>query len=153
MLMSRKYRFLFVHIYKNAGISITSALMPFAATDSQLRADRILNHLGLSYLYPRVIRRDSSVQDWISNGLNNVFERLTFLKNHPQPVHDAHVTASEIISEIGRDTFDSCYSFGIVRNPWDWQVSLYRFAVDTVVDLPAIRAHFRGLRPERRTYT
>lgn len=152
MLLSHRHRFLFVHIYKNAGISITTALMPFAATPGQLRVDRLLNRLGLSYLYPRVIRKQSSVGDWVSNGMNNVFERLTFLDSHPQPVHDPHVTASEIIAKIGRETFDSCFSFGIVRNPWDWQVSLYRFALETVVDLPPVMAYLRGLGSERRTY-
>jgi Sulfotransferase family len=153
MLLSHRHRFLFVHIYKTAGISISTALIPYAATEGQLRLDRRFNRLGLSFLYPRVIRRDSSVRDWVSNVMNNVFERLTFLDEHPQPVRDPHATASEIISTIGRERFDSCYSFGIVRNPWDWQVSLYRFALETVMSLPRTAAYVRGLAPERRTYS
>jgi hypothetical protein len=151
MVMSRKYGFLFVHIYKNAGISITTALMPYAATPTQLRVERALGRLGLSYLDPRVIRRTSSAGDWISNGMNNVFERLTFLPDHPQPA-PAHAKASEIIAKIGRDAFDSCFSFGIVRNPWDWQVSLYRFALESVLDLPLVAVHARRLGSIRKTY-
>lgn len=143
--MSRRHGFLFVHIYKNAGISITTALMPYAATPAQLRVERAFGHLGLSYLDPRVIRRSSSARDWISNGVNNLYERLTFLPDHPQPA-PAHATASEIIAKIGRDAFDACFSFGIVRNPWDWQVSMYQFALESVLDLHplAVRARRKG---------
>jgi len=38
------------------------------------------------------------------------------------PYHP-HITASELISKIGKEDFDSYFSFAIVRNPWAWQVS------------------------------
>jgi hypothetical protein len=152
MVMSRRHSFLFVHIYKNAGISITTALMPYAATPAQLRVERAFGRLGLSYLDPRVIRRTSSARDWISNGVNNVYERLTFIPDHPQPA-PAHAHASEIIEKIGRDAFDSCFSFGIVRNPWDWQVSMYQFAIESVMDLPLVAVHARRLGSVRKIYS
>jgi hypothetical protein len=153
MLLSREHKFLFVHIYKTAGISVTTALMPFAASRRQLAVERTLNRVGLTYLNPIVIRRGSSPGDWVSNGLNNVFERMTFLDAHPQPVHDAHRTASEIAAEIGEDEFRSYFSFAFVRNPWAWQVSLYRFAQETVVDMRPFLARARGLGPELRIYS
>jgi hypothetical protein len=152
MLLSREHRFLFVHIYKTAGISVTTALMPYAATPRQLTVERTLNRVGLTYLNPLVIRRGSSARDWVSNGLNNVFERMSFLDAHPQPVHDAHRTASDIAAQIGEEAFRSYFSFAFVRNPWDWQVSLYRFAQETVVNMRPLLAHARGLGPERRIY-
>jgi hypothetical protein len=39
--------------------------------------------------------------------------------------YPGHITASELINEIGVNVFESYFSFAIVRNPWDCQVSLY----------------------------
>lgn len=48
----------------------------------------------------------------------------------PNPFPD-HIKASEIINAIGKETFDSYFSFAIIRNPWDWQVSLYNYILKT----------------------
>jgi hypothetical protein len=100
MLMSRTRKFIFVHIYKNAGRSITTALLPFAANKWQWVASRVLRKLNVTAPF------DPS----------------------PFPMH---VKAPEIISAMGREAYDSYFSFAIVRNPWDWQVSLYNFSRKT----------------------
>lgn len=46
----------------------------------------------------------------------------------PQPFHD-HATARQIIGVYGREKFDSYFSFAVVRNPWDWQVSQFQYAL------------------------
>ena len=96
MLISKKYNFIFIHIYKNAGISITDALLPFAASRWQQRKARLLRRFHMS--------TESAVQPF-----------------------RVHIAASEVIGTMGREKFDSFFSFAIVRNPWDWQVSLYNF--------------------------
>lgn len=95
MLISEKHKFLFVHVYKTAGDSITSALLPYANSSVKLILHKALKRFGVVVFDPRPYRK--------------------------------HAFASEIISMMGRERYNSYFSFAFVRNPWDWQVSLYKF--------------------------
>lgn len=100
MLRSRKYNFIFIHIYKNAGTSITSALEPFSDNWFNKRFGKFLRLVNISYF-------------------------------SSQPYPD-HITASMLADKMGRQRFSSYFSFAIVRNPWDWQVSLYNYMLKNV---------------------
>jgi len=80
MIISDAHRFLFIHLIKTAGTSITAALKPFGKTHKE-----------------------------IGKGFG------------------CHDDANELIERMGRQTFDSYFSFATVRNPWDLQVSLYHY--------------------------
>lgn len=97
MLISRKKQFIFIHIYKTAGTSITKALMPFSASIWRRGAVKVLKKMNIP---------------------------VPYLDPQPFP---PHIKATEIINEIGTEEFKSFFSFAIVRNPWDWQVSLYNY--------------------------
>ncbi|HEX3109804.1 MAG TPA: sulfotransferase family 2 domain-containing protein [Thermoanaerobaculia bacterium] len=86
MLLSLRHKFIFIHIYKAAGTSVTHALRPFT--------------------------------------------REPWWRRRAVPRLPDHITAAELREIIG-DLFDRCFKFTFVRNPWDWQVSLYHYMQQT----------------------
>lgn len=50
------------------------------------------------------------------------------LKKYKNPSQTPkHYKVSDYIKIIGREKYDNFFTFGFVRNPWDWQVSLYHY--------------------------
>ena len=93
MLISHAHKFIFIHIYKNAGSSINTALADYC----------YLNHQQRFFKY---------------TGIKKFKDRWDF---------EQHVKARELRLLTGKKIWDSYLKFGVVRNPWDWQVSLYHY--------------------------
>lgn len=100
MLISYHKKFLFVHIFKTAGTSITDSLARFCYRPGSTRPS-----------------------NWMA------FISTNWKKIHRKPI-EKHAIAMEIRASLDRKIFDSVFKFTFVRNPWDWQVSLYHYILD-----------------------
>jgi hypothetical protein len=103
MIVSHKYRFIFLRTEKTGGTSLTDVLNNVIAVDDFQAS---LSRPGWARYSP------------IHHG--------ALKRNFPQwfGLH-RHATARQVRTVIGPKIFDSYFKFAIERNPWDRQVSLY----------------------------
>jgi hypothetical protein len=101
VLISHKHKFIFIHVWKVAGMSIQSAFRNHAFQPHRFLPYRVLRKLGIQATLP--------------------------LKKHT--IFDEHITAAELKQQLPDSWFDQYFKFAFVRNPWDLEVSLYHFAI------------------------
>ena len=99
MLISHSHRFLFFHVAKTAGLSVREALWPYTEEPTKFR-----------------IRRPPRLKGGQPNPFYGIWEALLI-----------HARARDAQKELPAEVFDEYFKFAFVRNPWDWQVSMYHF--------------------------
>lgn len=99
MLISYTHRFIFFHVAKVAGLSIREALKAYAQEPEQFKIKRPPKHSG--------------------DKPNHLYDMWAVLL--------LHTKARDAKRELPEVVYDNFYKFAFVRNPWDWQVSMYHF--------------------------
>lgn len=101
MLISYSHNFLFQHIPKTAGCSVTEQLEPFGHRPETLPVNRMLERVGIR--------------------VNLVIGPYKWKRFRD------HSDMETIRRVLPAQVFDSLYKFAFVRNPWDWLVSRYHY--------------------------
>jgi hypothetical protein len=141
MIISHKYKFIFIKTNKTAGTSIEIALSkfcgpndiitPISPEDEAMRRD-----LG----YPGAQNHQLPIWRY---GVRDVIERATEGKKLR---FYNHIPAKEVIALIGKKKWDSYYTFCFERNPWDRIISQY-YWVNKSEPRPTIQKFIRSKAP------
>jgi hypothetical protein len=100
MLISHSHRFIFIHVAKVAGVSIRSALEPYCEEPQHFK----------------IARPQPTLPDGTTNPTYEMWKSALW-----------HAKARDVKKQLSSNTFANFYKFAFVRNPWDWQVSMYHF--------------------------
>jgi len=122
VIISHKYKFIFLKTNKTAGTSIEIALSKFCGEQDIISPilpadEKIRDGLG----YPGA--KNHGYASLFSYSLRDVINvvRLGRLK----PLFFAHMPARDIKPLVGEEIWNSYYKFCFERNPWDRLISLY----------------------------
>jgi len=121
MIISHKYKFIFLKTNKTAGTSIEIALSGVCGDDDILSPISPVDEIKRSELGYR------GPQHYLARareyGIVDVGRLL--VKGKKKNRFRSHISATEVKALIGDETWNSYYKFCFERNPWDRVISLY----------------------------
>jgi hypothetical protein len=106
VIISEKWKFIFVHIHKTAGDAIAHALIPFLG-----KRDAVIS---------------GSFSEWLSRS-------IPLSSQAKYKTLDKHSGAEAIRAAVPVAVWDSYYKFSFVRDPVDRAISMYKYAL-TMMD-------------------
>ena len=123
MIISHKYKFIFLKVSKTAGTSTEIALSKYCGADDIITPvspedEKTRRDLG----YPGPQNYLSPIWDY---GIRDVAKRL--LKGEEKARFRNHISAKKVKAYIGEQVWNSYYKFCFERNPWDRVISQYYF--------------------------
>jgi len=123
MVISHKYKFIFIKTRKTAGSSIQIYLSELcgeedivSTIDRPERPYRPRNYRGLYNPLPELLERNSA------GSVMKTLGRFFTLKKF-----QSHIKAREVRDRVPKDVWDGYYKFTVERNPWDKVLSHYHF--------------------------
>lgn len=121
MIISHKYKYIFLKTNKTAGTSIEIALSRFCGPDdviTRITPEDELTRRELGYPGPQ-----NHLASW---GGYSFADGLRLLKKRRRKLrYYNHIAARDVVERVGRQVFDDYFTFCFERNPWDRAVSLY----------------------------
>ena len=106
MLISNSKEFIFIHIYKTAGTSVSKLFVPYC---------RLIDRLAYDFkITSSLIGRFSVLMKWQDNG----FKEFTGFSKHSKAI--------EVKNKLG-DRYENYFKFIFVRNPFDLLVSMFHY--------------------------
>ena len=106
LVLSKKYNYIFFHLPKNAGVSISNAL--------------------INEEYQLIIKKFSQYLLKHLKGKKNNFHFS--LDNRDFFFFNSHITCYDFYKLISKKEFENSFKFAVIRNPWDRMVSRYFYS-------------------------
>jgi len=123
MILSHKYKFIFLKTNKTAGTSIEIALSKFCGPDdiiTPISKKDEKTRQALGYRGPQ----NYAAPPW-QYSTADVYRFLRYREKKHRFYN--HISGREVRARIGPEIWDHYYKFCVERNPWDRVVSLYYF--------------------------